>query len=635
MTWLTVRETASLCDVSESAIKKAVKQNRYDSCHVDGVGRGGKQLRIALESLPEHIQARYRGEEEHRQADVLASLTGTQREAVRYRGGVVYDYQRFKELYPKADKREAFLRQYNELHPEKPVTKRQLNDWETKFNRDGLAGLVDRRGGHNKGESSIPDDVWQVFLAYFMQEKGNSRGGGGPSIALSYRMTKLYFMGRQLPSIAAFQRRIETIPYPALVLGRQGEKAYKDKCEPYIEFDYRSICTNEVWCADNHVFDLWVKDDEGRVFRPWMVGWQDKRSRMIVGYLIIDHDPNANAVLEGFARAVRDHGIPEGVLLDNGADYTTHDLFNKDFALSLSNEMGIKVTNATPYNAKAKLIERFFNTLEYSYCITLQSYFGAIPHRRPALLKQAAEALKPYAMPIQEFHQFIATVIEMYNNTVHTGNSMDGKTPCQAFQDFIARPIRIANPELLAMYFKRTSRLLTVGRNGIRVPDLQQHYDSEELYTHRGEKVYARYDTEDVRQVYCFTEDDEFICVASSTELGTLDQELTAQTMRKLNAQKKQLRKKAREYIPDFAVPSIQRLAIDNELAFQQADLKALPTMQTANSTQQKKAKTVQSAKERLTDEREEKKRPGKDQRKREDAYFKLLTGGTDHAMGE
>ncbi len=63
-TWLTVQEAASLSGVTESAIKKAVKQNRYEHCHVDGVGRGGKQLRIALESLPEEAQARYRGEQE-------------------------------------------------------------------------------------------------------------------------------------------------------------------------------------------------------------------------------------------------------------------------------------------------------------------------------------------------------------------------------------------------------------------------------------------------------------------------------------------------------------------------------------------------------------------------------------------
>lgn len=235
-------------------------------------------------------------------------------------------------------------------------------------------------------------------------------------------------------------------------------------------------------------------------------------------------------------------------MLDNGADYTVHDLFNKDFALSLANEMCMEVTNATPYNAKAKLIERFFNTLEYSYCIHLPSYFGADPQRRPERMKKASDQLKDVAMPFDEFAAYLENVIGQYNNTVHTGDSMDGKTPCQAFQDFVVRPIQIANPTLLSMYFKRTSRLVTVGRNGVRVPDLQQYYDAEALFPYQGKKIYVRYNTDDVRQVFCFTESDEFICMAESVALGSLSQEMTAQNMRKLNAQKAQRRKIAREY---------------------------------------------------------------------------------------
>ena len=62
MTWLTVPDVATLCRVTDSAVKKAVQQNRYQYRYVNGKGRGGKQLRIALESLPESAQARYRRE---------------------------------------------------------------------------------------------------------------------------------------------------------------------------------------------------------------------------------------------------------------------------------------------------------------------------------------------------------------------------------------------------------------------------------------------------------------------------------------------------------------------------------------------------------------------------------------------
>lgn len=626
-TWLTVQEAASLSGVTESAIKKAVKQNRYEHCHVDGVGRGGKQLRIALESLSEEAQARYRGEQEQRHEDALLPLIEAQRAIVFFKESVVFAYQEFKATYPKADKREAFLRQYNEQHPDKPITKRQLNHWETLFNREGVAGLVDRRGGYNRGQSSIAEDVKQVFLAYWMQEKGNRRNGGGPSIASCYRLTQLNFPEQQLPSVSAFQRFVDSIPYPAKVLAREGKKAFADKCEPYIQFDYRSICTNEVWCADNHVFDLWVKDARGRVFRPWVVGWMDKRSRYIVGYLLIDHDPNADAVLDAFSRAVYACGIPERVLLDNGADYTVHDLFNKDFALSLANEMCMEVTNATPYNAKAKLIERFFSTLEYTYCIHLPSYFGADPLRRPERLKKAADELKEFAIPFEEFKDYIAAAIGHYNNTAHSGDAMDGKTPCQAFQDFIDRPIQIAPPSMLAMYFKRTSRLLVVGRNGVRVPELQMYYDSEVLFQHQKEKIYVRYNTDDVRQVYCFTEDDEFICMAESVTLGSLSQEITAQNMRELNNKKKQLRRLAKQHIPDIAVSSIQQLVIESGLSLNKPDLKVLPTMHKLDSTKQRRAKTIRQAEQRQEAQREQAD-PGRSQREEDEAYFKFMIGG-------
>ncbi len=626
MTWLSTKKAAELEQVSPRTMCRNKEQ--YEFRPVNGVGgASGTKYEFLLESLSDAAQARYRGEQEQQTADVRLSLTGSQREKLDFKQIVVLDYQAFKSTYPKADKRTAFLRQYNERHPDQTITKRQLNHWETLYNREGLAGLVDRRGGYNKGTSTIPEDVKQVFLAYWMQEKGNRRGGGGPSIASCYRLTQLNFPDQQLPSVAAFQRLVQTIPYAAKVLGREGKKAFADKCEPYIPFDYRSICTNEIWCADNHVFDLWTKDESGRVFKPWIVGWMDKRSRYIVGYLLIDHDPNANSVLDAFSRAVYACGIPERVLLDNGADYMTQDLFNKKFALSLANEMCIAVTNATPYNAKAKLIERFFNTLEYTYCIQLPSYFGADPLRRPERLKKAADELKEFAIPFEEFKNYIAAAIGHYNNTVHSGDAMDGKTPCQAFQDFIDRPIQIAAPSMLAMYFKRTSRLLVVGRNGVRVPELQMYYDSELLITHQKEKVYVRYNTDDVRQVYCFTEDDEFICIAESVALGSMDQEMTAQNMRELNNKKKQLRRLAKQHIPDIAVPSIQQLAIESGKSFAKPDLKVLPAVHQLDVKKQRKAQTVQKAEQQHKNQREQ---PlyTQSQRDEDEALFKFMTGG-------
>ena len=53
MTWLSVREAAQALHVTERAVQLGAQQNKYETRHVNGKGRGGKQLRIALESLPE------------------------------------------------------------------------------------------------------------------------------------------------------------------------------------------------------------------------------------------------------------------------------------------------------------------------------------------------------------------------------------------------------------------------------------------------------------------------------------------------------------------------------------------------------------------------------------------------------
>jgi len=633
LTWLTVQEAALICGVTESAIKKAVQSNRYESCYVEGRGRGGKQIRVSLESLPDEAQARYRGEQSEKGADILSSLTDAQRDVVFLKLAAVEAYQEFKEIYPKADKLQAFLTQYNEQHPEKPLTKRQLNHWERLFNRDGIAGLVDRRGGYNKGQSIIQEDEKKVFLSFWLQEKGTK--SGGPSVASCYRLTQRAFPDRQLASVSAFERLARSIPYPTKVLTREGKKAFDDKCMPYIPMDYTSLHTNQQWVADDHVFDVLVEFPDGHVGRPWITGWEDRSSRYIVGYLMSDHDPNANDILDAFARAVSAFGIPEGVLLDNGKNYTVKDLFNRDFTMSIANQMALSVTNAIKYNAKAKHIERFFNTLEYSYMIHLESYIGANPKRRPERMQTVNDKLKGVAMPYAEFIQYVDQVISIYNNSPHSGQGMNGMTPCQAFSKNVTA-IRTADAALLSMYFKRTSKLLKVGRNGVRVPELEQYYDANELFSHQGERVYARYNTDDVRQVYIVSEDGKFICTAESIDLGCLDEKLTAQSLQKLNAKKKERRKQARAIIPDIAVPGIQQLAIESGLAFTKPNLKMLPTTPTANSEQHKTAQAIQDAQEQHSVQRSRRKKSKQKDHECEDAFYRFVTeGGIGNAIGE
>ena len=212
MIWLSTKEVAELLQVNERTVRRNIE--KYEYRHINGAGgKQGQLYQIALESLPEDAQARHHGQqlEADGQAErELLELTDAQREVFFAKLAAVRSYKEFKASYPKADKMTAFLQQYNIAHPDKPLNKNKLNHWEKLYDREGIPGLIDRRGTWNKGISSIPEDVKKVFLAYWLQEKGTR--DGGPSVASCYRLTQMNFPGMQLPSMSTFERLTLNLP---------------------------------------------------------------------------------------------------------------------------------------------------------------------------------------------------------------------------------------------------------------------------------------------------------------------------------------------------------------------------------------------------------------------------------------
>lgn len=538
MTWLKVKEVAELLGMTERGVRKSATQlNKYVYCHVDGIGQGGKQILIALESLPQEAQDTYNGKEREVKNSTYMRLTADQRKKVDFKLSVVLKYREFKREYTKADKMTEFLKQYNE-QAESTLTKRQINHWEHKYEREGINGLVDRRGGYNKGCSNIPDEVWKTFLALYLKESK-------PTKEQCYRMIVDYFPTLEIPHISAFTRKLEGLGKDALILGRDGMKAYNDNVLPTMQIDYDKIYSNMQWVADHHIFDVLVVDESGHVFRPWLSGWFDRRSRFIVGYVVNKIPPNSDIVLDSFAKACHKCGIPDETLLDNGKDYKVYDLFNNDFALSVTNQMGIKVTNAIPFNAKAKPIERLFGTLEGTYCKHLTSYIGNDPKKRPEKMKKVNEKLKEIAMPYNEFIEFVDNMIKTYNNSPHSGRGMNNRTPIEVYKNSFKKPLRmVKTDDILNLFLMRTTKSLKVGKNGIRIPEIGERYEDIKLFEFFGKNVFARYNSDDLKQVYVFTEQDEFVCIAECKKFVDLgvDAEVTKQTIRELNKRKKEIR---------------------------------------------------------------------------------------------
>lgn len=114
-------------------------------------------------------------------------------------------------------------------------------------------GLVDSRGKWRSGQSSIPEEAWQVFLSFWLDQRRFSA-------AKCYEYTRMYLQMNgdttPLPSISSFHRRIQSDVSEAVqILGRYGQKVYDDRCGPYIQRVYDDLNSNDWWVADNHTFD--------------------------------------------------------------------------------------------------------------------------------------------------------------------------------------------------------------------------------------------------------------------------------------------------------------------------------------------------------------------------------------------
>ena len=149
MTWLTVGEAAQILHIGERAVRAATQQNRYQHRYVNGMGRGGKQLRIALESLPEKAQALYRGEVLP-PVDIL-QFTGKQRKKADAKAWVVEQYHQ-SDLSPA-----EFVSWFNASNPpEDAISKSKLFRWQKKYQGKDVAALIDERGRWDIASN----DIW-------------------------------------------------------------------------------------------------------------------------------------------------------------------------------------------------------------------------------------------------------------------------------------------------------------------------------------------------------------------------------------------------------------------------------------------------------------------------------------------
>lgn len=524
MTWLSTKEVATLLNYDESTIRKKIKKGEFKYQYISSnTGQGGKCMQILLESLPEQAQKAYYNQNSEECQPVVNTdfdATSSQKEKGTTKGKAVRAYNKFLKQaleggMKKCEAMEVFVTQWNNENPKFHIAKSSLRRWMKDSKRGDPTKLIDKRGGHNRGESKIPEQYKKIFDGFYLRETK-------PPLLFCFKMTQLAANknGDTIPGEKAFRNHVKNIPPAVITRYREGEKAYKDKYENFMGQDYESLHPNEVWVSDHHIWDVFVRISNGKggwkLVRLWGTYWIDKRTRKILSSYLRVESPNSDTVLYAFKLAVEQFGIPENVLLDNGKDYKAHDLFNQEdedrMESTLASGLGINTIFAIPYNAKAKLIERFFRTAEGQLGKIFQSYAGSNAKQRPGNLKDLDIMEYPTIDKFIELHNWY--VYEFYNNSPHTGEGMDGKSPNEMYAK-LPFTKRIASEKVLHLCLMRVKGKRKVGREGIVFNNVQ--YDSKdgaERAKYIDQKVIAKYDPEKPEVLYIYDTNEKFLFVA-------------------------------------------------------------------------------------------------------------------------
>ena len=146
-----------------------------------------------------------------------------------------------------------------------------------------------------------------------------------------------------IPCNLTFRRFAESFKknnYSRWILFREGEKAYHDKVEAYIERDISKLEVGDVLIADGHTLNFQVINPfTGKPTRATLVGFLDWKSTALVGYEIMMSE-NTQCIASALRNAIINLGmIPKVIYQDNGKAFKAKYFHDKQGEKNLSRSL--------------------------------------------------------------------------------------------------------------------------------------------------------------------------------------------------------------------------------------------------------------------------------------------------------
>ena len=322
------------------------------------------------------------------------------------------------------------------------------------------------------------------------------------------------------PTFRRFANWYKANYFDKWTLLRDGEKALKEEVIPHIKRDISKIGVGEVLVADGKRLNFQVINPfTGKPCRATLIGFIDWKSSALVGYEIMIEE-NTQNIASALRNAILNLGkIPKFVYLDNGRAFRGKYFvgsanFNEIGIKGIYEKLGITTVFANPYNARAKVIERFFLEMQESFEKLLPSYIGTNIENKPARLRRNE---KFHSEIHQEFIPTIQQTIQMINSWLKYKNSLpcpNNKTKSiKEMLDNIEKQ-EINQGELDDLMLAQ--EIKTITSQGIRF--LKSDYYNDALYGLR-QKVIIKYSLFDLSYINVYTITGKFLCRAKRITL--------------------------------------------------------------------------------------------------------------------
>ncbi len=388
----------------------------------------------------------------------------------------------------------------------------------------------------NEYRTCLTEEEIKIFMGLLLHP---NRICIGKAIALT--KYKLKEQGQSfIPADITFRRYAKWFKdnnYDKWVLARDGEKALSDKVEPYIKRDASLLDVGDILVADGHKLAFQVINPfTGKPCRATLVGFLDWKSTALVGYEIMLEE-NTQCIASALRNAIINLDmIPKIVYQDNGrafrAKYFTDDKgFGELGFYGLYAKLGIETVFARPYNARSKVIERFFKEFQEGFEKLMPSYVGSSIINKPAYLKRnekfhsnlhnallvggvkrACSGADSSPLPPIRYIPTIEETIKMIDMWLKFKNSQPcTNAPNMTIAEVLENRKKQNIDKSLLDDLMLATEVKTIQRNGVRF--LNCDYFDERLYGLRG-KVLVKYNLFDLTSVKVFTPKGEYLCTA-------------------------------------------------------------------------------------------------------------------------